>query len=128
MIGPDSGGRTTPTRLGAPLLGIEPVKVATWNLTVEEHPEFFAGGVLVHNCLDTVAMSKFVLKLRRTKVTSDTPLHQRPLVQRLLAGEVHDARGVPLGLGIDPTRIPLSTAFALIDSRESQEKTRASRV
>jgi hypothetical protein len=92
------------------------------------NPESANGGLEHDDLIDTVAMSKFVLKLRRTKVTSDTPLHQRPLVQRLLAGEVHDARGVPLGLGIDPTRIPLSTAFALIDSRESQEKTRASRV
>jgi len=42
----------------------------TWNLTVEDHPEFFANGILVHNC----SMSLFVLKSRVREAVKVQPL------------------------------------------------------
>lgn len=60
--GPARGGQKIQPLQEPPWLDIGQSKEAdTWNLTVEEHPEFFAGGLLVHNCL---AMSLFVLKSR----------------------------------------------------------------
>lgn len=92
------------------------------------NPEAQNCGLEHDDFIDTIAMSKFVLKGRRRLSSPSPHPSSRPLLSRLMSGEVHDARGVPLGVGLDLSRVSLSDALALIDSRESQEPTRATRV
>jgi hypothetical protein len=58
---PDAGSRSSSTDTPAP--DVAPVYVLgryaagrspVYNLTVQDQPEFFANGVLVHNCLDAL--------------------------------------------------------------------------
>jgi hypothetical protein len=47
-----TGQRSDPLLAAAPVERLSGVscKVAVYDLTVEDEPEFFAGGILVHNC------------------------------------------------------------------------------
>lgn len=67
---------------------------------MDEHPEFFANGILVHNC---VSMSLFVIKSRLRSSLPDAPPPPLDPVQELRAGRpsyagghLHHAHSVPL--------------------------------
>lgn len=87
------------------------------------NPEAQSGGLEHDDCLDTVAMSKFVLKGRRRDKILTTPQSAKPPIQRLLEGEIHaDSAHTnrPLGLAVDILNTPAALTLALIDSRESE--------
>jgi len=62
----------------------------TWNLTVDEHPEFFANGILVHNC----AMSLFVLKSRVREAKKPDPVKPIDPIQHARDGHLTMEGGV----------------------------------
>jgi predicted phage terminase large subunit-like protein len=84
------------------VLSVEPDGVAdVYDLTVADEPEFFAGGILVHNCSEIGLWSKwsvawdesiaYAVRLGASKIIAcGTPKISRPaakLIRRLLSGE-----------------------------------------
>ena len=87
------------------------------------NPEAQNGGLEHDDCLDTVAMSKFVLKGRRRLSKPLVPQSSKTPIQRLLEGEIYaDGKhaGRPLGLAIDLSTTPVALLTAAIDSRETE--------
>lgn len=67
-----------------------------FNLQVEGEPEYFANGVLVHNC----AMSKFVLKTRRTEYLELGP-STNPVDLILASPHTHPVPNLGAGMNLD---------------------------
>ena len=87
-----SGVRPTGNASGKMLQSGEPAAelCETWNLTVDEHPEFFANGILVHNC----AMSLFVLKSRVREAKKPDPVKPIDPIQHARDGHLTMEGGV----------------------------------
>jgi len=93
------------------------------------NPEVAGGGLDHDDLLDTVAMSKFVLKGRRSE--SPLPGLSQSLKhphQRLLEGEIRTAAGTNLGMALDLSSVPAADLLALIDSRDQKGAQDESRI
>ena len=95
----NDGGRETPKRCEIKSGDtIDENEVETWDLTVEHTHEFFAGGVLVHNCL---AMGPLIgQRARPLKLPEEK---SRSLLDLFRKGEVKDAVGLPLFAHLEST-------------------------
>lgn len=116
----ECGGRPTPKPPVQRSSDIESESVETWNLTVEEHPEFFAEGILVHNCLDCVSMSMFVIRGRPQRpILIDGP-SQDPL-ELLASGQRLYKDGTPIAYGLSAREIPADLAGRLSQLKQPRE-------
>lgn len=101
-----------------------PSVVEVWDLTVEGEHEFFADGVLVHNCADTLAMAQQVVKgrLSREPDGDDGPRAFDP-VKLLMEGQIIDeTTGLPLIGFVHPDEWTPELMAAMIQHKHERER------
>jgi hypothetical protein len=109
------------------------IKLPTWNSSNpavrklleqigEFNPDADNGGLQHDDHIDTVAMSMFVIRSRTYDRTK--PEEERTPLSRIMDGELYDATGAPLGLGVDWSKVDPEYVMQKVLEKDRHESNR----
>lgn len=85
------------------------------------NPEVEGGGVPHDDELDTVAMSRKIIRGRLSESPALEDQVVEPFIDRLLRGETH-SNGLPIGMGVDWSKVPSDVVDQLISLRSTDSQ------